>query len=73
MKAVGEPIDGKPIVMHFVPTSKGFAGVLCQDGLCKFTLEGKEINEKAMIAFAEQVVREEFHVGKDYRMHIEKD
>ena len=73
MKIVGDPIDGKPMVMHIVPTSNGYAGVLCQNGLCKFTLEGKEINEKALIAFAEQVVREEFGVGKEYRMHIERD
>jgi hypothetical protein len=73
MKIVGDPIDGKPIVMHIVPTSSGFAGVLCQNGMCKFTIEGKEIKEKAMIAFAEQVVREEFGVGKEYKMRMESD
>ena len=73
MKAVGPDINGQPMVMHFVPTATGWAGILCLDGACKFTIEGTKVDRKAMVAFAEQVVREEFHVGKDYHMHLEED
>jgi len=73
MKVVGEDIKGHPIVMHFRPTAEGWDGILCTNGSCKFTMRGKEFNEQAALAFAKQVIMEEFGVGDDYKMEMVKD
>lgn len=73
MKAVGEPINGQQIVMHFVETDDGWNGILCMDGSCKFSIKGKRFDEGAALAFAKQVIMEEFGVGTDYEVRLVKD
>lgn len=72
-KVVGEDIKGHPIVMHFRPTPDGWDGILCMNGSCKFTIRGREFNEAAALAFAKQVIMEEFGVSEDYKVRLVKD
>lgn len=73
MRVVGDKIDGKDIVMHIVELPNGWTGVLCRDGACKFTIQGKKVTEEALLAFSKEVIKEEFGVGDDYKVRLVKD
>lgn len=73
MRVVGDKIDGKEIVFHVVKMPHGWAGILCKDSSCQFTLRGDKVSDEALLAFAMQVIKEEFGVGDDYKVRLVKD